>query len=344
MSHHQSDDRLDAYLWDPAAPPDEGVLAIEKRLAPARFDPYVRPLSHDRSARTHATLPGMHWWRGLAAAAVVLLVAGAALLEWRWTWPEGRAWRVESAAAGSPDRLAVGETLQTAPTQTAVVRIARIGTMQVARDTAVTLRMTEGNRHRLLLDRGAVHVRVWAPPSSVAFQTAAGQVFDMGCEFDLRVDGPASYVRVTSGWVQLENDLGESLVPEGASASMTRTTRPGVPVFDDAPGPFRDAVRAIEAGRGGQHDVESMVELARPRDVLTLLILIEIGVAGRDQLAARAAALAPPPQDVSVEAIVRGETKLLWRWRNTLPLPPVKGGWWMNWRDALPFRSGAPRR
>ena len=80
------------------------------------------------------------------------------------------------------------------------------------------------------------------------------------------------------------------------------------------------------------------------RQRLTLLILIELGVAGREQMAARAAALAPPPQEVSVDAILSGDTKLLWRWRDTLPLPPQKEGWWMNWRDALPYRSSATRR
>ncbi|MBA2303401.1 MAG: hypothetical protein H0W08_12285 [Acidobacteria bacterium] len=344
MTHHESDDRLDAYLWDPTAPRDEGVVAMEKRLEPARFDPGVRPLSYARAERARITILGGVWWRGLAAAAVLLLVAGTGLLSWRMTWPEGRPWQIESASEGSPELLAVGETLQTASAQTAMVRIARIGTMQVGRDSAVTLRMTQSNRHRLALDRGTVHVRVWAPPFSLAFRTPAGEVYDMGCEFDLSVDGPTSHVRVTSGWVQLENDLGESLVPAGASSTMTSTTFPGVPVFDDAADSFRDAVRALEAGRGGQPGAERIAQLARPRDMLTLLTLIELDVAGRAQLASRAVALSSPPEDVSVERILRGEKEMLWRWRETLPLPPEKGGWWMNWKDALPHRAVTPSR
>lgn len=344
MSNHQSDDALDAYLWDPTAAPDEGVLAIETQLVSARFDPDVRPLLLPRSTSASRRFAGAYSWRRLAAAAVLLLVAGAALLEWRLTWPRGRAWRVESTSNGSASQLAVGETLRTAAAQTALVHVARIGTMRVARDSAVTLRMTQGGRHRLVLDRGTVHVRVWAPPASLAFRTAAGEVLDMGCEFDLSVDGATSHVRVTSGWVQLENDLGESLIPEGASASMTSTTRPGVPVFDDAPVLFREAVRAIETGMGAQADIARVAELARPRDMLTLLILVELRVAGREQLAARAAEISPPPSDVSIEAILRGETRLLWRWRETLPLPPTKSGWWLNWKDALPYWSDDSRR
>lgn len=343
MTNPQSDEHLDAYLWDPAAPAHEDVLAVEQRLASARYDPDLRPLSHASLTRPHRGFAGTYWWQALAAA-VVVLVAGASLLQWRLTWPRDRAWSIESTSNGSPERLGVGETLRTGSEQTATVRVARIGTMRVDRDSAVTLRMTQGNRHGLILDRGTVHVRVWAPPATLSFRTPAGEVLDMGCEFDLTVDALTSRVRVTSGWVQLENDLGESLVPEGASASMTATTRPGVPVFDDAAVPFEEAVRRIEAGRRGPRDLEQVTALARPRDMLTLLILIERGVGGREQLAARAAELVPPPPGVSIEAILKGETRLLWRWHDTLSLPPTKGGWWLNWKDALPSRSSDSRR
>ena len=331
---HSTDDRLDAYLWDPAAPPDEEVRGIEARLAPARFDPASKPLPYPTVPRATERTTGTRWLRGLAAAAAILIVAGAALAAWRWTWPDGRAWTVAAAPASTPDALAVGAPFATPASEPALVRIARIGTMRVEGGTALTLRSTSSNRHRLVLEHGAVRVRVWAPPFSVAFHTPAGDVFDMGCEFDLTVDSGSSHVRVTSGWVQLENFFGESVVPAGASTSMQESRRPGVAVFDDAADGFREAVRRLEHGEG---QVETIVRLARPRDVLTLLQLVQRGAVGSDRLAMRAFALAPPPDPADLERAIAGDRAAFNRWMNSLPLPAPKSGWWWNWRDALPI-------
>jgi len=75
VNHH--DERLDAYLWDPAAPPEDSVVEIERRLAPARFDPRAHPLASSDVPRTHSAarrrvgswLPPM----ALAAAALVIV-------------------------------------------------------------------------------------------------------------------------------------------------------------------------------------------------------------------------------------------------------------------------------
>ena len=330
---HPSDDRLDAYLWDPAAPPDTSVQRIERQLAPVTFDPAAYPLPPGQTSRhgAHATMTP--WLHGLMAAAALLLVAGVALAAWRWTWPEGRAWSVAAAPAGTSEELAVGAPLVTPPSGPALVRIARIGTMRVAGGSALTLRSTSSNRHRLVLEEGAVRVRVWAPPFSVAFHTPAGDVFDMGCEFDLTVDGGSSHVRVASGWVQLENFSGEAVVPAGASTTMREGRRPGVAIFDDAAGEFRAAVRELEAG--GAAAVATVVDRARARDVLTLLQLVQRGSEGSGRLAARAFELAPPPDPEALAHVLAGDRRALDRWMNALPLASMKSGWWWNWRDAL---------
>jgi FecR-like protein len=346
MSDHD-DERLDGYLWDPGTEPEESVHALERRLAAYRFDPdrapltlpsppAVRPVRRLQSARP--------WWPRLALAAMLLLAVGTSLATWRWSWPAGRAWLIEAAPAGAPDRLAVGSTLRIPRAAQAVIDVARIGTLRLAGDSALTLRATRSNRHRLTLEHGSVHVRVWAPPFSVVFQTPAGTVGDVGCEFDLQVDAAASRVRVRSGWVQLENALGETLVPAGASGEMLTGREPGVPVYQDAPRSFLDAVRALEQGRTQAGDaVDRIVTLARPRDVLTLLLLVHRGAEGRERLAARAAELWPPPGGVTVDHVLRGDDEAFWRWHNTLPLPPVKS-WWWNWRDALPQWLVSDRR
>ena len=335
MTMPEEDDRIDAYLWDPAATPVGEVQDLERMLAPVRFEPTGTELAWPDPAK--AVPSRRRWVYGLAAAAALVLAFGGMAAAWRWSWPAGRAWTIESAAGTVPGRLTVGSALTLSPSERASVNIARIGTMQVEGDARVTLQSTQGTRHRLSLDRGTVRVRVWAPPGSVVFRTPAGEVIDVGCEFDLTADATRSVVRVRSGWVQLENGIEETLVPAGAMSEMRPGRAPGVPVFQDAAPAFLAAVRALEEGQEADRAsaMAAIVGLARPRDVLTLLMLVERRTPGSNQIAARAAELWPPPDDVTVNGVVRGDRDGLWRWRDTLPLPPVKG-WIRNWRDALP--------
>jgi len=78
-----------------------------------------------------------------------------------------------------------------------------------------------------------------------------------------------------------------------------------------------------------------VLDSARTEDVLSLLTLIARSTAGSDQLAARAAQLWPPPSGVTAGQVARGDREALWRWKDSLPLPPTKG-WLRNWKDALP--------
>lgn len=340
MNHPQ--ERLDAYLWDPTAPPDASVAEIERRLAAARFDATVQPLPPGPRDATPRVVHDVRWWASrLAWAAAIFLVVGAAWATWRWSWPDGRSWDV-ATSSGSPSRLVIGATLETDGSESAVVHIARIGIMQVAGDTTLRLRSTASNRHRLVMEDGTVRVRVWAPPFSVSFRTPAGEVSDLGCEFELTVDGASTRVDVMSGWVQLENLLGETLVPAGAASEMTVGTRPGVPVFTDAPAGFLEAVRSHERNSADPEPVNRMLELARRRDVYTLLQLVRRSPAGV-RLTGRAAQLFAPPAAVDPARVAAGDVDGLDRWITELPLPSPKSTWLWNWRDGFSFRSARAR-
>ncbi len=325
-------DKQQDYLWDPGAEPDADVAAIERQLAELRYDAASRPLTVPNAVRPRA-------WRRtlvpLAVAATLLVAAGGAHWQWRLTWPEGRAWTLRSQSFDGP--LEVGRGLTIPAGEHAVANIARIGTMRLDGGSAFELRQTRGTRHRLRMTGGSMHVRVWAPPSSVVVETPAGEVIDMGCEFVLTVTGSTTAVRVLSGWVQIENGIDEVRIPAGASTEMTATDAPGVAVFDDAAAGFREAVRRVERTQEAEA-VGEMLRLARTRDVFTLLILADHHPAVAAPIFERASALSPPPADVTIDRILRGDRYALWDWQNSLPLPPLKSGWWRNWRDALPLR------
>ena len=343
MTSQQDDERVSAYLWDPDAEGvsvDPDVSALEQQLAPLRFDPASRPLR--LPGRKPVVRRATSRWLAYAAAAVVVIAAGSwGFSRWRFTWPAGQAWTVSTRPPSAPSQFAVGTPLLLPPSEGAVINVARIGTMQVDGGSQLALRSTQGSRHRLAMDLGRISVRVWAPPGSLSIQTPAGEVIDLGCEFDLTVDASSSGVRVRSGWVQLENGIDEALIPAGASSEMTRTRPPGVPVFDHATPEFRTAVRRFELTADATF-VDAIVANARVGDMLTLINLIERGGVGIDRVASRAAELWPLPDDVTVGGILRGDRDGLWRWRDTLQLPPPKG-WLRNWPDALP-RWLAPGR
>ena len=333
------DDKLHDYLWDPAAPPDAAVVAMESQLAPLAFDPAARPLDLSRLPATGRVLRPI--WRRpvpiLALAESLLLVAGVSLYQWRWMWPEGKPWTVRATSFDT--RMHIGQPISIPTSDQAIANVGRIGTMRMAGGTQLELRATRGTRHRLRMTQGEVHIRVWAPPLSVVIETPQGEVIDMGCEFVLSVRGDVTTARVTSGWVQFENGIDEVLIPEGASTEMSSTRAPGVPVFDDSAPAFRALVRAIEDGN--TNSLQPMLALARLRDVYTLLQLAD-RVADWDLTVAeaimrRAAELSPPPNGVTIASILRGSRENLWLWARAQDLPPPKGGWWKNWRDALPF-------
>jgi len=171
-----------------------------------------------------------------------------------------------------------------------------------------------------------------------AFRTPSGTIRDLGCIFNVSVDANGtSRVRVDTGWVQMDNAFGESLVPAGAGAEMRRLARPGVPIYTDTSSDFAAAVRAAQDGgdAGERRELDTILHTDRRRDVLTLLMLANVSpVEIKRALLARAAQLWSPPPGVSVDAIVSGNRDQLWQWHGSLDLPPVKS-WWRNWRDAF---------
>jgi hypothetical protein len=330
------DTRSDDYLWDRGGPIDPAVADFEARLAPLRFDPSSRPLSLPRARRRPLRAVAI---AGTIAASL-LVAAGFGYYQWRFAWTTDRAWPVilqATAGVGTSASLAVGESLQTiAPASAARIDVARVGTIDAAAGTDLTVSSTDARRHRVRLDRGIIDVRLWAPPGVVAFHTPAGDVIDLGCVFRLAVYGDTTRLSVRTGWVQLGNSYGESLVPAGASSLMQADRRPTAPVYDDAVAAFSAAVRAFESSEATGPALSSIVATARPRDALTILMLAaRRSGPDRATLVARAAVLAPPPASTNLAAVSAGDNDQLWRWIDSMPLPPVKS-WWRNWRDGLP--------
>jgi ferric-dicitrate binding protein FerR (iron transport regulator) len=327
-------DDLNMYLWDRSVPVDADAVQIEQALGSLAFTPTQQQADVFRttSTRRHRLATG------LLLAASLLITAGVGAHFWRLSWPAGQPWTVTLGATSS---LAVGSTLETHASEEATVSIARIGTMNVRPGSSLSLAATTSSRHLIDLSHGALDVRVWAPPGRFVVRTPAGDVVDLGCVFQLEVDGGRAIVRVQSGWVRLDNAHGEVMIPAGTTSIMTADRRALVPVYDDASAAFIAAVRQMETATSATDRsaaVATILQEARTRDVFTLLMLaVRSSGDERAALAARAAKLSPPPAGVSAANVAAGDNDALWKWADSLPLPPVKA-WWLNWKDVFPRR------
>jgi hypothetical protein len=285
----------------------------------------------------------------------MVIVALAIGLRSRFEWRPGDPWKV-AALSGTPRidgagilssgnaRLAVGQVLETDSTARAQVRIGGIGVMEVEPGSRVKLLDTRARHHRVALEYGAISAHTWAPPFSFGIATPSSQAMDMGCAFELRVNADGyGLLRVTSGWVALELDDLQSMIPAGAEAATRPGLGPGTAYFSDARPQFKEALATFDTSPADSaaraQAVDAILAGARFHDALTLLNLLhKVPLAERERLLDRLSQFVPIPDGYSREDILELHMDALnqyWpRVNRALGLGDSKS-WIVNWRDAL---------
>jgi hypothetical protein len=279
------------------------------------------------------------------AACVAVLLALLLGAVWFLVRPSGAAWDV-AALAGAPSiedapvrgraSLGVGEWLETDSASRARIRVANIGQVEIDPNSRVRLVETRLTEHRLELARGQMSATIWAPPRLFFVNTPSAVAVDYGCAYTLSVDDTgASLLHVTNGWVALELNGRASMVPAGAACATRPRTGPGTPRFEDASQTFRDALTRVDFEGGGASALDQMLSEARPKDTLTLWHLLpRVDERERGRVFDRINALAPLPDGVTREGILRLDQTMLDAWRDSLrPLwlhqsfPLVRDAW-----------------
>ncbi len=287
----------DDYLWDRSGPPDPEIERLERALAPLRY-------RHRQPARR-----SFAW-----AAAAAILLAAAAAWQFREPSPKATAWQV----GGAGGRVRVGQTVRTAASGL-TLESSEIGRVDLGPGSE--LRAT-GER-RLQLNRGVLHAFIWAPPREFVVDTPSSRAVDLGCEYTLDVNPSGDgLLKVSMGWVAFEFRGREAFIPAGAQCATSRRRGPGLPFYSDAPEALQQAV-----ARG---DVGAILAAARPRDGLTLWhLLTRVPAAERAAVYDRFAQLVELPPEVSREAVLRGDPKMIDLCWNALNLENT--GWWRGW-------------
>jgi hypothetical protein len=269
------------------------------------------------------------WESKVAAAAVLLLVVGVgAFWIYKGRTPPRPSWlvkrldgapRIGSEQISANGQLAIGEWLETDGSSRAQIDVASIGNVEVEANSRVRLLQTRADEHRLELVRGKMSARIWAPPRLFFVDTPSAVAADYGCAYTLEVnDEGGSLLRVTSGWVAMEAQDRESIVPAGASCETRPGVGPGTAYFDDALPAFREALTKVDFDPDAvvrEAALSSVLDQARPRDTLTLWHLFRRSEgADREHLYDKLATFVPPPPGVTREGMLSGDEKMTSDW------------------------------
>jgi hypothetical protein len=173
---------------------------------------------------------------------------------------------------------------------------------------------------RLRLARGEISASVSAPPRLFFVDTPASTAVDLGCAYTMKADPDGNgLLRVTLGWVSLEWEGREALVPAGASCRSRPKIGPGTPYFDDASQGLQDALAGFDFGGGGEAAADTVLAEARVRDTLTLWhLLSRVGPAERQRVFNRIVDLVPLPKGVSPDKALQLDPETLKLWREEL--------------------------
>ncbi len=269
--------------------------------------------------------PPRRRWPLIIAAAAFAVCAAVAFLWWPRAPRQGWTMVVaEGTGSASKTKLGVGEWLVTGPSERASVAVGDIGEVEVAPNSRVRLVRARPTENRLALDRGEISARIWAPPRLFFVDTPSAVAVDLGCAYTLHVDAQgAGLLRVTLGWVMLEDRGRESMVPAGAACRTRRGFGPGTPYFEDATAAFRQALASFDSGRRDARIRDVLLREARVRDSLTLVhLLARVDASDRAAVYDRLTALAPLPDNVTRAGALAADPAILRQW-----LDDVAWGW-----------------
>jgi ferric-dicitrate binding protein FerR (iron transport regulator) len=320
------------YLWDRSGAADPEVERLEHLLARYR-GAEVR----SDAARAFAIPAPRSWFRPpvLAAAALAVTVAIALALTllipkptdtgMQFTATAG-APRVNGAAAAS-GALQLGQRLETGAGDSAKLRVAEIGWLEVGPGSAVSLLENSEGRRRLRLERGTVAAQISAPPGVFVVETPSARAIDLGCAYTLSVSPSGEgEIQVTAGWVEMDFGYVQSLVPAGYAARVAPGGNISPPYAQQTSSAFREALLAWWSAKDAAPRRAALKELlarAEKPDAYTLLSMFRW--AQEDERAAlfdRLNVLVPAPPEVSRTEVLAGT-------RN------ATAAWWPEVQDEL---------
>lgn len=327
-------------------PPRDLWPEIEARLSEPLLEDATAGLAQRRNGRadrapTHRTQPPrrvrFRTWHAAALAGALLLGVGAWGLLPRLFPPAWEVARLEGTPRVGDLRLADtgklhrGQWLETDGRSRAALDVGLIGNVEVEPNTRLQLVDARAKNHRLALEAGTIHARIWAPPRLFFVETPSALAIDLGCAYTLHVDSTGgSLLHVTSGYVELQHGDRTSVVPAGSMCLTRPGLGPGTPFDENASDAFREALVRLDFEDGGAEALTALLDEARPEDTATLWrLMYEVDPAERGLLYDRLVELVPPPDDATREAVLRADLDAIQAWDFHLGLD-LDDGWFFR--------------
>jgi hypothetical protein len=241
--------------------------------------------------------------------------------------------------------LHVGERIATTSGQTATLNAARIGKVVIAPNSVAHLIRSRAGQHRIELEQGRLHAKIWAPPNYFGVAHREARFIDLGCEFVLSIGASGNgTLAVASGWIIYRHGDQEILVPEDYSLTFDGRSA-GTPVRIGSSADFQSWVSELDSQltSNAMIDQSRVIELAqniaagaRNEDYFTLLnLLVRHPQLAHGPLYPRLATAlkVDSPDELHRARWARGDPSARDEWWRRLPEQPKT--WWLNWRDAF---------
>jgi hypothetical protein len=306
---------IEDYLWDKSGQPDPEVAQLEHVLKELRWTGKRRKRQWSRKQT----------W-ALAAAAAIALGLFFPLIH---TSHPVTSWRL-SLDGQKPSPVRAGQIIETGRTG-ATMQSEFVGQVDIDRNSRLRMLSARNDQHRLALDHGTIHARIWAPPAKFIVDTPAAKTIDLGCKYTLCVakDGKG-FLTVEMGWVAFQWNKIESFIPEGAACTTRVGHGPDTPYFLDAPKALTGSLAEFDH-TGSTEALNSVLQAARPHDALTLWHLLErTSGSERIEVYNRFAGLVKLPPNVTREGILHSDPQTMDAAWNALDLGDTT--WWREWK------------
>ncbi len=226
---------------------------------------------------------------------------------------------VGSKAVTEGSRVRQGQAVCTGPDAKTKVAVADIGNIELSPNSELSLVASSAKEHRLRLTKGQISAKVVAPPRLLIIETAAGEAVDLGCAYTLKIDAQGDTVlKVTAGWVALEREGADGLVPSGWSCITRKKQGVGTPVCGSAPAAVRAALTRFDLHANGPA-LSDCLKVCRKEDALSLWHLLSRTLASDRELVWQALAkLSAPPADARKEDVLKLQPRALTAWRQSI--------------------------
>ena len=324
-------------------PPRDLWPEIEARLAPPLLEDAVADLERRRNGRTDrlpvepkARLRRFRTWHAVAlAASVVIVIAMVWLISplgapaWQVARLEGTP-RIGETLLAETSQLRRGEWIETDDQSRATLDVGAIGNVEIRPNTRLQVVETSRRDHRLALEEGSIHARIWAPPRLFFVETPSALAIDLGCEYTLSVDSTGgSLLHVTSGYVELQHGERTAVVPAGSMCLTRPGLGPGTPFDEEASEAFRHALARLDFDDDDDALTDLLAE-AGLYDTATLWrLMYTLDMDQRGALYDRLVELVPPPEGITRDAVLHADLDAIEAWDRHLDLD-FDDGWFFR--------------